>query len=85
MHLIFLGICCSALGYWFYVQALEGLGVSGCAIFINLIPVVTVICGFFVLGDRLSPLQWLGAALVISGVYLAMWEKKSKAVTKEPI
>ena len=72
LHLLFLGLCCSALGYWFYVQALEGLGVSGCAVFINLIPVVTVICGFFVLGERLTPLQWLGAALVISGVYLAM-------------
>jgi len=72
MHLFFLGICCSALGYWFYVQALEGLGVSVCAIFINLIPVVTVICGFFILGDRLSPLQWVGAGLVITGVYMAL-------------
>jgi drug/metabolite transporter (DMT)-like permease len=76
LHLFFLGICCSALGYLFYVLALNGLGVSVCAIFINLIPVITVIFGFFVLGDRLTPLQWLGAALGVSGVYLAMWEKK---------
>lgn len=74
-HLIFLGICCSALGYWFYAQALEVLGVSVCATFINLIPVVTVIAGFFIMGDRLILPQWLGAALVIGGVYLAMWEK----------
>jgi len=78
LHLLFLGICCSALGYWFYAQALENLGVSICAIFINMIPVVTVIAGFFTLGDRLSPLQWMGAALVVSGVYLAMWEKKKR-------
>ena len=76
LHLLFLGVCCSALGYWFYVLALEDLGIPVCAIFINLIPVITVIFGFFVLGDRLSPLQWLGAALVIAGVYLAMWKKK---------
>ncbi|MCL2835075.1 MAG: DMT family transporter, partial [Treponema sp.] len=75
-HLLFLGICCSALGYWFYALALENLGVTVCAIFINMIPVITVICGFFTLGDRLSPLQWLGAALVVLGVYLAMWEKQ---------
>ncbi|GHV93720.1 membrane protein [Spirochaetia bacterium] len=80
IHLVFLGICCSALGYWFYAHALEVLGVSICATFINLIPVITVIAGFFIMGDRLSPLQWLGAALVVSGVYLAMWEGKLKPV-----
>ncbi|MCL2068166.1 MAG: DMT family transporter [Treponema sp.] len=75
-HLLFLGICCSALGYLFYVQAIDGLGVSVCAIFINIIPVITVIFGFIMLGDRLTLLQWLGAVLVISGVYLSIWEKK---------
>jgi drug/metabolite transporter (DMT)-like permease len=74
IHLAFLGVCCSALGYLFYVSALENLGVSVCAVFINLIPVVTVIAGFFMLGDRLSGLQWFGAALVIAGVYLSMLE-----------
>jgi drug/metabolite transporter (DMT)-like permease len=76
IHLFFLGICCSALGYWLYVHALENLGVSVCAIFINLIPVVTVIAGFFMLGDRLALLQWLGAVLVIAGVYLAMIQRR---------
>ena len=76
-HLVFLGICCSALGYWFYAKALDELGVSVSAVFINMIPVVTVIAGFITLGDRLSPLQWLGAAFVVSGVYLSMWEKKT--------
>lgn len=74
IHLVFLGICCSALGYWWYARSLEVLGVSVSSIFINFIPVVTVIAGFFLLGDRLSPVQWLGAALVLSGVYLAMAE-----------
>jgi drug/metabolite transporter (DMT)-like permease len=72
MHLVFLGICCSALGYWCYARALEVLGVSVSSIFINFIPVVTVIAGFFLLGDRLMPAQWIGAGLVLSGVYLAM-------------
>jgi drug/metabolite transporter (DMT)-like permease len=76
LHLVFLGVCCSALGYWFYARSLETLGMSVTAIFINLIPLVTVIFGFFVMRDRLTFLQWLGAALVIGGVYLSMWEKK---------
>jgi drug/metabolite transporter (DMT)-like permease len=76
LHLAFLGICCSALGYWFYVRALEVLGVSRSAVFVNFIPVVTVIAGFFLLGERLSPLQWAGAAMVLLGVYLATREWK---------
>jgi drug/metabolite transporter (DMT)-like permease len=75
LHLIFLGVCCSALGYWYYARSLEVLGVSVSAIFINLVPVVAVIGGFFMMGDRLTPLQWLGAALVISGVYLSMLKR----------
>jgi drug/metabolite transporter (DMT)-like permease len=78
IHLLFLGICCSALGYWYYARSLEVLGVSVSSIFINFIPVVTVVAGFFILGDRLSPAQWTGAALVVSGVYLAMLERAPK-------
>ena len=83
-HLLFLGICCSALGFFFYAQALKNLGISVCAIFINMIPVVTVIFGFFILGERLSPLQWLGAALVISGVYLAMQSREKSKLKSKP-
>jgi drug/metabolite transporter (DMT)-like permease len=74
IHVLFLGICCSALGYWFYARSLETLGVSVSSIFINFVPVISALGGFFILGDRLSPLQWAGAVLVISGVTLAMLE-----------
>ena len=71
-HVIFLGIFCSALGYWFYALSLEVLGVSSSAVFINFIPVVSAIAGYFILGERLLPLQILGAVLVLAGVYLAI-------------
>ncbi|MDL2228981.1 DMT family transporter, partial [Treponema sp. OttesenSCG-928-L16] len=78
LHVLFLGICCSALGYWLYAHALEVLGVSAATIFVNLVPVITVIAGFILLGDRLSPLQWAGAVLVVGGVYLAMLEGRPR-------
>ena len=77
IHMLFLGIFCSAIGYWYYVRAMEVLGVSLSGIFINLIPVVTVIAGFFILDDRLTLLQWIGAALVLTGVYLAILDTKT--------
>jgi drug/metabolite transporter (DMT)-like permease len=71
-HVIFLGICCSALGYWFYAQSLEVLGIGTTSLFINFIPVISAIGSFLILDERLQPLQLLGAALVLAGVYLAM-------------
>ena len=76
-HVIFLGICCSAIGYWLYTLALRDLGVGTASMFINFIPVVSAIGGFFILGERLQPLQWLGGALVLGGVYLAMVPQKT--------
>ncbi|MDR1618456.1 MAG: DMT family transporter [Treponema sp.] len=71
LHILFLGICCSALGYWFYAKSLQALGLGVTAVFLNFIPVVTVIGGFFLLGERLTALQWAGALLVLGGAYLA--------------
>jgi drug/metabolite transporter (DMT)-like permease len=76
LHTVFLGIFCSAIAYWLYAQSLQVLGVALSAIFINFIPVITAIAGFFLLGDRLYPIQWAGAALALSGVTLAMMEKR---------
>ena len=72
LHIVFLGLACSALGYCFYARSLETLGVSISALFINFIPVISIMAGVFVMGDDLRPLQWLGAGLVISGVYMAV-------------
>ncbi|HCM26542.1 MAG TPA: EamA/RhaT family transporter [Treponema sp.] len=74
LHIAYLGIFCSAIGYWFYARALEVLGVATATVFVNLIPVVTVAAGFVFLGERLAPVQWLGAAAVLAGVYLATLE-----------
>jgi len=79
LHVAYLGLFCSALGYWFYVHALRHLGVSEATVFINLIPVVTVAAGFFFLGERLLPLQWAGAAVVMAGVYLATLEGRPRS------
>jgi drug/metabolite transporter (DMT)-like permease len=77
LHVVFLALGCSALGYWLYAHAMEVLGVSVTSVFINLIPVVTVIAGFIVLRERLTLLQGAGAALVLAGVYLTILPKKT--------
>ena len=71
LHVVFLGICCSALGYWYYAKSLQTLGLGVTAVFLNFVPVVTAIGGFFLLGERLKALQWAGALLVLGGAWLA--------------
>ncbi len=71
LNILYLGIFCSAIGYWLYVMALDSLGPGASSVFINLIPVVSVIAAFFIMGDRLSASQWAGAVVAIAGVYLA--------------
>jgi drug/metabolite transporter (DMT)-like permease len=71
LNAAYLGIFGSAIGYWLYVIVLEHLGPGRSSVFINLIPVVSVAASYVVLGERLNPLQIIGAIIAITGVYLA--------------
>lgn len=71
LNVLFLGVLASAFGYWLYVIVLDRLGASRSSVFINLIPVVSIVASFILLGERLAPLQLAGGAVTIAGVYLA--------------
>jgi drug/metabolite transporter (DMT)-like permease len=79
LHVVFLGICCSALGYWYYAKSLRTLGLGVTAVFLNFVPLVTAAGGFFLLGERLGALQWAGALLVLGGAYLATFNPSHDA------
>jgi len=70
LHLVYLGICCSALANYLYVYAMEELGLSRVSLFINLIPVVSVIGGLVFLQEAVSGMQILGGAIILFSVYL---------------
>ncbi len=72
-NVAFLGVLASAFGYWLYVIVLDKLGASRASVFINLIPVVSIVAAFILLGERLAPLQLAGGAVTIAGVYLATY------------
>jgi drug/metabolite transporter (DMT)-like permease len=74
MHVFFLAAFASALGFYLYLKGLDYLGISESSIYINLIPVVTVILSYFWLGETLSPMQLLGGGLIIASVYIMNFE-----------
>lgn len=68
MNIVFLGVFCSAIGYYIYVYAIDKLGIGVASLFINFIPVVTVISSYFILGEKITPAQALGGAIIIFAV-----------------
>ena len=71
LHVAYLGIFCSAIGYYLYVYALDILGVSSVSLFINLIPVVSVAGGFFLLHETVTSLQLIGGSIILASVWIA--------------
>lgn len=71
MHMIFLGVICSALCYLFYNMAIKNVSLVICSIFLNLMPLVTIIASIFLLNEKINLIQGIGAALIIGSVFVA--------------
>ncbi len=83
LNVLYLGIFASAIGYWFYVITLEKLGASKSSVFINLIPVVSVVAAYILLGERLAPTQFAGGIVAVAGVFLATATERKRRPTGE--
>ncbi|MCX8169478.1 MAG: DMT family transporter [Candidatus Methanomethyliaceae archaeon] len=71
ISIIALGIFCSGLAYLFWYKALEDMDVSKAGFYLFLIPVISSILAFFILGERLDFKFIIGAFLVIIGLILS--------------
>jgi len=70
LSLVYLALFCSALSNFLYVYALSRLGPVTVTPSINLIPMVGVIGGVAILGERISWIQIVGGIVIIAGVLL---------------
>ncbi|MDI9513462.1 MAG: DMT family transporter [Clostridiaceae bacterium] len=70
LHLLFLGVFCSALAYVFFLYSINTLGPVLPSASLNLIPVITIITGRIVLAEELTWLQAAGAVLIVGGLTL---------------
>jgi drug/metabolite transporter (DMT)-like permease len=67
----YLSVVASAGGFYVYNRALRELDASAVGVYINLIPVVGVLTAVIFLGETLQPLQTLGGAITLLGIWLA--------------
>ena len=68
LYAAILALGCTVLPVFFVAEALRRIGANQFALIGALGPVTTVIADFALLDGTLTPLQFMGGALVISGV-----------------
>ena len=70
LSVLFLGICCSGLGYLWWYGALERIEASRVAAFLYLEPLVTLPAAVVLLGETVTATTIVGGLLLIGGVAL---------------
>lgn len=76
---LYLGFFGSALGFCWYYEGVKIIGPSRSGVFINIVPVSSIILARLILAEKLDPSLGAGAALIFFGVYLT-----NKGPTKRP-
>jgi len=71
LAVFYLGTVVSVGAYGLYNFGISRIPASQASAFVNLIPVFSIVLGFFLLGERLTFWQWMACALVFSGVLLS--------------
>ncbi len=74
---LYLSIGCSVLAFLLSNIAISRIGANRAASFIGIVTIVSILSGTVILGERFTLIQAIGAALIISGVYLANSAKTS--------
>lgn len=71
MNIAYLGLFGTVIGFLWYFEAIQKIGPSRAAVFINFVPVNGVILATLLLDETLSLSLLGGGALVVTGAYLA--------------
>lgn len=64
------GLLYYAAAYWLYLSALRTVPAAVAGSFFNMIPLFGIVFAFVLLGERLTVVQWCGAATILASVFL---------------
>jgi drug/metabolite transporter (DMT)-like permease len=77
--LVYLGVFPSVVALILYNRAVAILGASQASVYLNFLPVGTMLGAYFLLGETITAMQILGAGLVIAGVLFTTRAKRAAA------
>ncbi len=66
----YLGVFGTVIGFVWYYEGVESLGPTKAGLFINFVPIFGIACARLILHEQITLSLAVGAALVVSGVYL---------------
>lgn len=78
LGLIYIGVFPSFIALILFNRAVGILGASRSSIFLNLLPVFTIIGAYFWLGEQITSMQITGALIVIAGVMMTTQAGKKR-------
>ncbi len=71
LAILFLGVFCLGLAFWFWQEGVSHLGAARAGFFLYLEPVATTVLAVPYLGEKFGVFAALGGGLVLAGVFLA--------------
>lgn len=77
LEILYMSVLASVVGYYLQLNAIHKIGAPKTAMFINLVPVFTILLASAILGEEISLLKIFGAMLILFGVYLAARPEKA--------
>ena len=81
LAVIGLGIVSEGLGQRLLADCMDKLSSSFISLFLLLEPIVSAILAWVIFAESLSPITWVGFAVILTGIYLA---QVSKSATQTP-
>ncbi|MFE8703578.1 DMT family transporter [Cytobacillus sp. FJAT-54145] len=72
---LYTGVGATVLGMVFWNIGVKNVGSTTAGMFLNFNPIFTAALAYYFLGERMGVAQWIGAIIVIIGVYLFTNEK----------
>ncbi|MFA6808558.1 MAG: DMT family transporter [Eubacteriales bacterium] len=70
-EILYMAVFASVVGYFLQLKAIQTIGAPKTAMFINLVPVFTIIQAVLILGEKFSLLKFCLMFLIMGGVYFA--------------
>ncbi len=85
LEVLYMAIFASVVGYYLQLNAIHKIGAPQTMMFINLVPVYTIVLASAILGETISILKLLSAILIICGVYLASRPEKKLSYQSQKV
>lgn len=70
LWVVYLGVVVTLGGYGLFNYALSRMEASKASMFINLIPVFTVLLAYIILGEKLTFIEIIASGVILSGVFI---------------